>query len=46
MNPKCHCCGAELHADFSNNVWCANELCELYDQIFDAQDYDWKEIDG
>lgn len=41
--PKCDCCGEELSADFSNNVWCTNKDCYLYDQIFDAQDYDWEE---
>lgn len=30
----CECCKTPLVADFSNNVWCINKECLLYDKVY------------
>lgn len=31
---KCECCGSLLEADLSNNVWCTNRECILWDKCY------------
>ena len=35
---KCECCNSPMLADFSNNVFCGNKDCLLYDKCF-SDDY-------
>jgi len=31
---KCECCGGPMEADLSNNVWCINEECLVFDKCY------------
>lgn len=31
---KCECCDTNLLGDFSNNVWCPNDECLIYDKCY------------
>lgn len=31
---KCECCGCGLQADFSNNVWCENTECLVFNKCY------------
>ena len=37
---KCECCGGPMEADLSNNVWCINEKCLVFDKCYS---HDWIE---
>jgi len=34
---KCECCGGPMEADLSNNVWCINKECLVFDKCYDHE---------
>lgn len=39
ISPSCHLCKTQMGFDFSNNIWCKNIDCLLFDHIYDASTY-------